>query len=272
MKLAIRACFATLLLLAFVFAAVAQTGGGTVSAAVKNARSVNDPRNQAPTVGTGGAEGGPTGLFTIYDGQVLRRGEFTFSAAWSNYDRDPGDADFSVIPLSFNVGLTNRIELFVNTEAYRGLKINSPGNLSSFYLPNSQLFISGGLRSGAAIVMAPGTTGVFVGQPVFRPTGSAPFVQFPFAGGNAGNFGLVFGSGPTFGFPPGNALLLPPRDAGNGADVFPGVGSPFGSILPGVVFQTTTVAGVGETPTSFQCSDISTGRTVHQSNVGPDVL
>jgi hypothetical protein len=30
--------------------------------------------------------GGPTGLFTIYDGDTLRKGEFTFSIAYSNYD------------------------------------------------------------------------------------------------------------------------------------------------------------------------------------------
>ena len=40
-------------------------------------------------------EGGPTGLFTIYDGSTLRKGEFTFSVAYSNYDRDPGNADIT---------------------------------------------------------------------------------------------------------------------------------------------------------------------------------
>jgi hypothetical protein len=40
-------------------------------------RPGNDPRNQAPTVGTGGQPGGPTGLFTIYDGDTLRKGEYT---------------------------------------------------------------------------------------------------------------------------------------------------------------------------------------------------
>src|SRR6185295_2355671 len=45
-------------------------------------RGDTDPRNLSPTVGTGGPEGGPTGLFTIYDGQTLRKGEFTFSFAF----------------------------------------------------------------------------------------------------------------------------------------------------------------------------------------------
>src|SRR5690349_17509301 len=48
-------------------------------------RSDSDPRNQSPAVGTGGPVGGPTGLFTVYDGDTIRRGEFTFSIAYSNY-------------------------------------------------------------------------------------------------------------------------------------------------------------------------------------------
>src|SRR5215210_651415 len=108
-------------------------------------RSETDPRNQAPTVGTGGPPGGPTGLFTIYDGSTLRRGEFTFSFAYSNFDRDPGNVDITEVPVSFQVGINDHLELFFNTDAYRGIKVNSPLNLSSFYLPNSQV------RFGAAL-------------------------------------------------------------------------------------------------------------------------
>jgi len=253
MKLAIRACFATLLLLAFVFVAMGQvvtqttTTTTTTTTTVKNARSALDPRNTMPTVGTGGPVGGPTGLFTVYDGQTLRRGEFTFSAAWSNFDRDPGDVDITEIPVSFQVGLTNRIELFFNTDAYRGVKVNSPGNLSSFYLPNSRI---NGI-SPAAIVLAPGTTGPFVNGTVFRPAGTAPFIQFPFVGGSAGTFGIFPVSGPTFGFPAGTNATISVRGGDpNGANAFPGLGSPYGSILPGIVFQTTT-AGGAPVPSSF---------------------
>ncbi|MDQ3174446.1 MAG: hypothetical protein M3Q91_12195, partial [Acidobacteriota bacterium] len=84
MRLATRALIAALATLVLCTAVSAQTP-----------RGANDPRNQAPTVGTGGSPGGPTGLFTIYDGDTLRRGEFTFSIAYSNYDRDPGDVDIS---------------------------------------------------------------------------------------------------------------------------------------------------------------------------------
>src|SRR6201991_4661090 len=212
-------------------------------------RRAEDPRNQSPSVGTGGPEGGPTGLFTIYDGSTLRRGEFTFSIAYSNYDRDPGNVDITDIPLSFNVGLNDHIELFFKTNARRGIKVNSPQNLSSFYLPNSQLFCGVTLCSPPAIVLSPsGTTvGSLAGTAVFRRLNNQPFVQFPFTGGSAGTFGLGPGQiGQQFGFPGFNALLGPPVVQPNSgtwgsADSFPGVGSPAGSILPGIVLATTTL-------------------------------
>ena len=251
MKFAYKAYFATLLLLTLVFSAAAQNG-----------RSEKDTRNTAPTVGTGGPIGGPTGLFTVYDGQTLRKGEYTFSAAYSNYDRDPGDADITDWPVSFQIGVTNNVELFFNTNVYRRIKINSPANLSSFYLPNSRLVINGVATSGPAIVFAPqgGFVGPYQGTAVFRPTGTQPFVSFPYMGGNAGTYGIAppFFSGNVFGFANNaNALLGNPFGSnGSAAASFPGVGSIFGSILPGVVLATvqlTTPAGVpaGTAPTVF---------------------
>src|SRR5215208_678506 len=145
MRLATRALIAALVSLVLCAAVSAQT-----------VRSDKDPRNQSPSVGTGGPEGGPTGLFTIYDGSTLRRGEFTFSIAYSNYDRDPGNVDIVDVPLSFNVGLNDHVELFFKTTGYRGVKVNNPQNLSSFYLPNTQLFFGASLLcSGPAIILAP---------------------------------------------------------------------------------------------------------------------
>ncbi|HVF51023.1 MAG TPA: hypothetical protein VNA19_13095 [Pyrinomonadaceae bacterium] len=207
-------------------------------------RQENDPRNTAPTVGTGGSPGGPTGLFTIYDGQTLRKGEFTFSIAYSNYDRDPGNADFVEIPVSFQLGLGDHVEIFYNTDAYRGVKVNNPQNLSGFYLPNSQLFRGTTLTSGAAIVLSPvrvsGST-LFPNGAIFRPVNGQPFVQFPFVGQPGPNFGLT-----------GNRIAPPftsrlgvsaNTESGNfgGADNFPGIGSVFGSILPGIVLTTRTI-------------------------------
>ncbi|HEY8561302.1 MAG TPA: hypothetical protein VIL74_13075 [Pyrinomonadaceae bacterium] len=178
------------------------------------------------------------------------------SIAYSNFDRDPGNVDLTEVPLSFQIGLNNYLELFFTTDGYRGIKVNSPRNLSSFYLPNSQVFINGALRSAPAIVQAPQGTGTsqFPGFAIFRPTGAQPFVQFPFVGGSAGNF--QFGntpSGPRFGFPAGTIPTLGPGVDTGAAANFPGIGSVYGGILPGVVLQTTTVGGVltPEVPTVF---------------------
>src|SRR5260370_35975123 len=141
-------------------------------ASAQTKRLENDPRNQSPSVGTGGPEGGPTGLFTIYDGSTLRKGEYTFSIAYSNYDRDPGNADITDFPLSFNVGLNDHLELFFKTNAYRGIKANNPQNLSGFYLPNSRGFFGTTLTgSGPAIILSPSGphVGTVAGTSGFRP-------------------------------------------------------------------------------------------------------
>lgn len=242
MKLAYRVFVVSLVCLSLAAAALAQTAVSVD----KSKRSAKDDRNTAPTFGTGGPMGGPTGLFTVYDGQTLRRGEYTFSATYSNFDRDPGDVDIVEVPLNFQIGVTNNFELFFNTDGYRAVKVNSPGNLSSFYLPNSRL---NGI-SGGALVLAPSGpgAGVLENRPVFRPAGTQPFVQFPFVGGSAGNFGFPvgFASGPLFGFPAGSIPTIGPATAGGAADNFPGLGSIYGSILPGIAFQTACSAG---TPT-----------------------
>jgi hypothetical protein len=237
MRLASRALTLALTLLVLCAAVSAQT-----------LRNENDPRNISPAVGTGGPPGGPTGLFTIYDGQTLRKGEFTFSIAYSNFDRDPGDADFTEVPISFQVGLNDYLELFFNTDAYRGIKVNNPHHLSGFYLPNSQLKFPF-LGSGPAIVQAPQgpTVGTLRGTAVFRPAFNQPFVPFPFVGGSAGTFGLTPGViGGGFGFPGFNATLGPPIIQANSgtfgpADNFPGIGSVVGGILPGIVLATETL-------------------------------
>ena len=213
-------------------------------------RNENDPRNLSPSVGTGGPEGGPTGLFTIYDGQTLRRGEFTLSLAYSNYDRDPGDVDIADVPLSFNVGVNDHLEIFFKTTGYRGIKVNNPRHLSSFYLPNSQLKFPQ-LGSGAAIILAPNNLPAgcasLAGTAVFRPAFNQPFVQFPFVGGTGPNLGLT-GANPlgSTGCPGPASTTLGVSPQGNSgsfssADNFPGIGSTVGSILPGIVLHTVTL-------------------------------
>ena len=240
MRLATRALIAALTTLVLCAAVSAQT-----------LRLPQDPRNQAPAVGTGGPVGGPTGLFTVYDGDTIRKGEFTFSVAYSNYDRDPGNVDIVDTPLSFNVGLNDHIELFFKTNGYRGIKVNNPQNLSSFYLPNSQLFFGSALLcTGGAVILPPervsGSTQLTGFSPLFRPAGppcnvgGQGFLQYPFIGGTGPNFGLT-----------GN-LIAPPfvsrigvpfggNGSFGGASNFPGIGSVVGSILPGIVLSTRTI-------------------------------
>src|ERR1043166_1959295 len=201
-------------------------------------RPGNDPRNQAPTVGTGGTPGGPTGLFTIYDGDTMRKGEFTFSIAYSNYDRDPGNVDITVVPLSFNIGINDHLELFFSTEGYRGVKVNNPKNLSSFYLPNSHLFFGPGLLgSGPAIILPPervsGSITLTNFSPLFRPAFNQPFVQFPFVGGPGPNFGLT---GNRIAPPFTSRIGTPSGLESNfgAASNFPGMGWICGSVLPAV--------------------------------------
>ena len=242
MRLATRALIAALATLVLCAVVSAQT-----------LRSPNDPRNQSPSVGTGGPEGGPTGLFTVYDGATIRRGEFTFSVAYSNFDRDPGNVDITDIPLSFNVGLNDHIELFFKTNGLRGIKVNNSTQLSSFYLPNSQLrFGAGTLCVGPAMIIPPIRTGgstLLTGfSPIFRPTGppctdpsgnsgGQPFRQFPFIGATGPNFGLT---GNAIAPPFTSVIGSPVGGSGNfgNASSFPGMGSVVGSILPGIVLAT----------------------------------
>ena len=238
MKLATRLLISALVTLMLYAAVAAQT-----------LRSPDDPRNQAPAVGTGGPVGGPTGLFTVYDADTIRRGEFTFSVAYSNYDRDPGNVDLVVVPLSFNVGLNDHLELFFKTDGYRGIKVNNPTHLSSFYLPNSQLFFGATLLcTGRAIIQAPErvTGATLISGAVFRPAGppcnvgGQPFRQFPFIGATGPNLGLT---GNVIAPPFTSRIGAPFGGNGNfgGASNFPGMGSPVGSILPGVVLATRTI-------------------------------
>jgi hypothetical protein len=240
MRLANRALIAALATLVLCAVVSAQT-----------LRSPNDPRNQSPSVGTGGPEGGPTGLFTVYDGATIRRGEFTFSVAYSNYDRDPGDVDITDIPLSFNVGLNDHIEVFFKTNGLRGIKANNSPNLSGFYLPNSQLaFGVGTLCVPSAVILPPvrvsGSTELTGFSPLYRPVGppcnvgGQPLRQFPFIGATGPNFGLT---GNNIAPPFVSVLGTPVGGGGNfgNASSFPGIGSIVGSILPGIVLSTRVI-------------------------------
>lgn len=199
MKLASRVILVTLAISVFCLSAFAQAGSTDPSR-----MSDKDPRNTAPTVGTGGPTGGPTGLFTVYDGKTLRKGEHTLSIAYSNYDRDPGNMDFTEIPISFQIGLSNNFEIFYNTDIYRGVKVNSIRNISGPYLDDT------GFGFPAIVLGPPGPAG----QAVFRPAGASFTAGAPTNGNSNGSFfpgigsaaggilpGIVLQTVPVFGFP-----------------------------------------------------------------------
>jgi hypothetical protein len=188
----------------------------TVSAQSKGSQDGEKPPSQSPSVGTGGPVTGPTGLFTIYDGSTIRKGELTFSIAYSNYDRDPGSIVISDTPLSFNVGLNDHLILFFETNEYRGIEASIPKNRFSFFLRQAQPYLS------ATKFCVPACT-----------TGGQPLKQFLF----------VRAKGPTFNVGPPIAPAFPSvvgaSFGGDGrfgaASNLSRFGSPFGGVFPGIV-------------------------------------
>jgi outer membrane protein OmpA-like peptidoglycan-associated protein len=67
---------------------------------------------------------GTTGLFNLAVADTLRQGEFSISAAIHKFNRDPGEFDFTIFPVTFTVGLHDRIELFASMEAYKRTHAN----------------------------------------------------------------------------------------------------------------------------------------------------
>ncbi|HMB28806.1 MAG TPA: PKD domain-containing protein [Blastocatellia bacterium] len=164
-------------------------------------RSPEDPRNPAPTV-TGG-----TGLFTVYDAQTLRKGEFNIGFFANHFHRDPGDLTWQVYPVNFQVGFSDHLEIFGYFEAQRVVTSGSPALLSGFYFPDVR---TPGLPVGRVVVI-PGTNTVTL--TTADPCGNGGFLG-PCAGPNRGPFVA--------------------RPSGNDTAVYPGLGAPVGGILPAI--------------------------------------
>ncbi len=68
---------------------------------------------------------GSTGLFNLYLADTLRRGEISLGLNTTHFNREPGDLDFTLFPISITVGLHDRAELFVSWEAHRRVNANA---------------------------------------------------------------------------------------------------------------------------------------------------
>ncbi|HEY9431568.1 MAG TPA: PKD domain-containing protein, partial [Blastocatellia bacterium] len=164
-------------------------------------RSAEDPRNPAPTV-TGG-----TGLFTVYDAQTLRKGEFNIGFFANHYHRDPGDLTWQVYPVNFQIGFSDHLEVFGYFEGQRVVTSGSPTLLSGFFFPDVR---TPGVSVGRVVII-PGTNTVTL--TTADPCGNGGFLG-PCAGPNRGPFVA--------------------RPGGNNTAVYPGLGAPVGGILPAI--------------------------------------
>ena len=164
-------------------------------------RSSEDPRNPAPSVSGG------TGLFTVYDTETLRKGEFNIGFFANHFHRDPGDLAWQVYPVNFQVGFNDYLEVFAYFEAQRVITSGAPALLSGFYLPDVR---TPGLPVGR-VVIVPGTNTVTLTSA--DPCGNGGFLG-PCAGPNSGPFVA--------------------RPSGNNTAVYPGLGAPVGGILPAI--------------------------------------
>lgn len=77
---------------------------------------------------------GSTGLFNLYVADTLRQGEVSIGLNSIHFNREPGDLDFTLFPVSITVGLHDRVESFIFWEAHRrvnadAIKVNkvAPG-------------------------------------------------------------------------------------------------------------------------------------------------
>jgi hypothetical protein len=172
-----------------------------VVAQSQTTREVEDPRNPAPTV-TGG-----TGLFTVYDAQTLRKGEFNIGFFANHFHRDPGDLTWQVYPVNFQVGFSDHLEVFGYFEAQRVVTSGSPALLSGFYFPDVR---TPGVPVGRVVII-PGTNTITL--TTTDPCGNGGFLG-PCAGPNRGPFVA--------------------RPSGNDTAIYPGLGAPVGGILPAI--------------------------------------
>src|SRR5882724_9158549 len=83
------------------------------------AQSDDPNRTSSPTVI------GATGLFTVFDTNTLKRGEFNVSFFYNNFKRDPGSVHIENMPVNATVGF-GRFELFINVDMNQTITVRRP--------------------------------------------------------------------------------------------------------------------------------------------------
>jgi PKD domain len=163
---------------------------GVIVAQAQTLRSTDDTRNTAPSVNGG------TGLFTVYDAQTLRKGEFSIGFFANHFHRDPGDLAWQVYPVNFQVGFNDHLEFFAHFEAQRVVSVGRPAILSGFYLPD---VITPTLPDGRVVPVRLANNAIVAQAAAVRRTG--PFQAIP---------------------------------TGNDTALYLGLGAPVGGILPAI--------------------------------------
>jgi outer membrane protein OmpA-like peptidoglycan-associated protein len=214
-----------------------------------------DPSYQtAPTV-TGGTS---TGLFLTYSSRTLRRGQFNFGVFWHNFDRDPGDLDINRIPVNFAFGLSDRTEVFVNTNFFQEVTTRQPFLLSGSVFNQRRIAANGDVFAPGPPGFGPPHRDILPRIGTFADTPQGHFVPF----GRASYFN-DFPFFPNFG--PGGPI----ESAHGVGDVTWGLKHTL--IDPDRHFS-VAVAGLIKIPTARNFKELAKGRGAGEVDGGPVLI
>src|SRR5213075_878619 len=68
---------------------------------------------------------GDRGSFTVSSSETLNRGQFSFGAAWNNFDRTPKDLDINSFPVYGSIGLFSGFNVSAMVEVHREVVANN---------------------------------------------------------------------------------------------------------------------------------------------------
>jgi hypothetical protein len=94
---------------------------------------------------------GDRGSFTVSSSETLNQGQFSFGAAWSNFDRTPKDIDINSFPVYGSVGLFSRLTLSGMVEVHKEIVAN---NLSQPGFNSALPFVSTHYEKGPGDAIA----------------------------------------------------------------------------------------------------------------------